>query len=745
MKRLPLLLLLVSTAALATDPPLRDIQVNGARWTPQPTVDFAGSGVSYVDDPDNKRGIITFSGGGGGGGGGGVDSLTCSPPITCGASLTAITISLANSGVTAATYGSATAVGVCTYNAKGVATSCSTTPIAGLNASVLSAGTLPVARGGTNATAGGSLGAAAVWGSGNAYAFTAAPSSIHDVLHGLPSGTGIATWGPVDLVTADVTGVLPIANGGTGSATRIFVQTTGNETIAGIKTFSSTIIGSINGNAATVTNGVYTSDARLPPSPAPGNTGLCLVSDGGAWVAGSCSGGGVDASSIQGIAVDTADPVDKDVLCYASGSGKWQPCSSNIDEPGTSGRVLIDSGTRWVSKAISGDVTITSLGAVTLAASGVTASTYGSATQVPVCTFDVKGRATTCTNTTIALAASAITSGQLGSARGGTAADLSACTGVPTFSTGTASCNTVLPIASGGTNASAIGAAGSIPYSSAGTSQGWSNAYTSGYVWTSGGTGAPVAVVTVPVANGGTNIASYTIGDLLQATATTTISTGTPRARASSAGVAAGSYLRSGGVATANVWSTLTLPNAATIGDVLTATGTNAVGVLAAGVTAGYALMSNGSGAALSYQQPGVVADAVVANAGTTINTNVDTTVYTVPTAPTNHTIFVVTGVVGRISQAGVASSGTPTHTLSVGKTAGGQGFLVNQSVLIATAINTKFGFTITQLGSEFISADGYNAYLSAGDTVVVRYAIANSGGISTQMITRWTVTGYWI
>lgn len=36
------------------------------------------------------------------------------------------------------------------------------------------------------------------------------------------------------------------------------VHLTGNQTIAGTKTFSSTISGSINGNAATVTNGVYT-------------------------------------------------------------------------------------------------------------------------------------------------------------------------------------------------------------------------------------------------------------------------------------------------------------------------------------------------------------------------------------------------------------------------------------------------------------------------------------------------------
>jgi hypothetical protein len=40
------------------------------------------------------------------------------------------------------------------------------------------------------------------------------------------------------------------------------VYTTGAQTIAGVKTFSSTIVGSINGNAATVTNGVYTTGAQ---------------------------------------------------------------------------------------------------------------------------------------------------------------------------------------------------------------------------------------------------------------------------------------------------------------------------------------------------------------------------------------------------------------------------------------------------------------------------------------------------
>lgn len=58
---------------------------------------------------------------------------------------------------------------------------------------------------------------------------------------------------------------------------------------------------------------------------------------------------------------------------------------------------------------------------------------------------------------------------------------------------------------------------------------------------------------TLPVASGGTNITSYAIGDLIQATGATTLS--------KLASVSAGSFLRSGGVTTASAWSTVKLPD----------------------------------------------------------------------------------------------------------------------------------------------------------------------------------------
>lgn len=91
----------------------------------------------------------------------------------------------------------------------------------------------------------------------------------------------------------------------------------------------------------------------------------------------------------------------------------------------------------------------------------------------------------------------------------------------------------------------------------------------------------------LPVANGGTNISSYAVGDLIYASAATTLS--------KLADVAAGSYLRSGGVTTAPVWSTLTLPNASAQGDIFISTAANAMTVLAKNVTATRYLSNTGA------------------------------------------------------------------------------------------------------------------------------------------------------
>lgn len=101
----------------------------------------------------------------------------------------------------------------------------------------------------------------------------------------------------------------------------------------------------------------------------------------------------------------------------------------------------------------------------------------------------------------------------------------------------------------------------------------------------------------VTAAQGGTGNTSYAIGDLLYASASTTLSR--------LADVAAGSYLRSGGVTTAPVWSTATLPNTATTGDVLYASASNVYSNLA-DVATGNALISGGVTTAPSWGKIGL-------------------------------------------------------------------------------------------------------------------------------------------
>ena len=92
---------------------------------------------------------------------------------------------------------------------------------------------------------------------------------------------------------------------------------------------------------------------------------------------------------------------------------------TGLTSSGSSGNLLVSDGSAWASVAMSGDATLASTGALTLKNTG-TAGTYGSASAVPVFVTDAQGRVTGVTNTNIAIGASAITSGILGAAKGGT-------------------------------------------------------------------------------------------------------------------------------------------------------------------------------------------------------------------------------------------------------------------------------------------------------------------------------------
>jgi hypothetical protein len=110
-----------------------------------------------------------------------------------GLTLTGTVFSITSTGVTANTYGSASAVPVIAFNAQGQATSVTSTNIA-IAGSQITSGTVAIAQGGTNGSATPTAGTVA-YGTGTAYAFTSA-GTTGQVL--LSNGSSAPSWGGID-------------------------------------------------------------------------------------------------------------------------------------------------------------------------------------------------------------------------------------------------------------------------------------------------------------------------------------------------------------------------------------------------------------------------------------------------------------------------------------------------------------------------------------------------------------------
>jgi hypothetical protein len=116
---------------------------------------------------------------------------------------------------------------------------------------------------------------------------------------GLKVNGSINTTVSTNTVNASVSGQLTLPSTTVINSSNDVVDTTNNQTISGTKTFSSTITGSVSGNAGTVTDGVYLSTAQTITGAKTFSNNITLTSTSAPTTTGTQLGSVVSASNMS--------------------------------------------------------------------------------------------------------------------------------------------------------------------------------------------------------------------------------------------------------------------------------------------------------------------------------------------------------------------------------------------------------------------------------------------------------------
>lgn len=233
--------------------------------------------------------------------------------------------------------------------------------------------------------------------------------------------------------------------------------------------------------------------------------------------------------------------------------------------------------------------------------------------------------------------------------------------------------------------------------------------------------GAVSVAGTLVAANGGTGQSTYTIGDILYASATTTL--------AKLAAVAAGSYLRSAGTGTAPVWSTVTIPNAATLGDIWYGSAASTISALAGSTVAGKRFLTQtGNGTVSAAPAWGQVTAADVTSGAALTKTDDTNVTLTLGGTPASALLVATSLTLGWTGTLAITRGGTGVSSVTTTPTATAfAGWDANKNLSANNSIDS-YTTTATAAGSTSLTvASTYQQYFTGTATQTVALPVATT------------------